>query len=322
MAPYRTVPPYVFTAAYLALSPANINQMPQLRRFSGDESGDGDLLQDWLDQFESVALLGGWGEHGKLVNLTTRLRGTAYAFYRLCSPEQRSSYPLRNVVQSDGRQSNLGPTITSRLEVGGVPTDALVDTALKKRFTPVKLTAIHTQMFHGRVQKEKESVEFAQTLRKLFNKTYSTVVCGEPEANSMGQTVLAIQFISGLRPELVGTDGNLDQLLVKTQFKEAKKKELAAGKITPPPKKPVNTPHQSAPARNTQIPRTSPANPGTQKPYPKARICFNCGMHGHLQRLSPYPRQQKSDHEVHGRNMVSHQLPMLKRKPCHSLQVP
>lgn len=32
-----------------------------------------------------------------------------------------------NVVQSDGLRSNLGPTITLRVEVGGVPTDALVD---------------------------------------------------------------------------------------------------------------------------------------------------------------------------------------------------
>ena len=146
--------------------------MPQLRSFNGEESGDGEIFQDWLEQFESVALLGGWSEHGKLVNLTTRLRGAAYAFYRSCSREQRSSYPF-------------------------------LVAALKKRFTPVKLTAIQTQMFHDRVQGAKESVdEFAQSLRKLFSKAYATTVHGEPEANSMGQTVLANQFISGLRPEL------------------------------------------------------------------------------------------------------------------------
>ena len=148
--PHVTVPLYAFPPTYLA---SHMSPMPQFRCFSGDESGDGDLFQDWLEQFESAALLGGWGEHGRLVNLTTRLSGTAYTFYRSCSPEQQSSYPL-------------------------------LVAALKKRFTPVQLTAIHTQTFHDRVQKEKESVnEFAQALRKLFNKAYSTVVRGEPEAN-------------------------------------------------------------------------------------------------------------------------------------------
>ena len=254
-----------------------MSQMPQFRCFSGDEHGDGDLFQDWLEQFEAVALLGCWGEHAKLVNLTTRLRGTAYAFYRSCSPEQRSSYP------------------------------SLV-AALKKRFTPVQLTAIHTQLFHDRVQGEKESVdEFAQALRKLFNKAYSTVVRGEPEANSMGQTVLANQFISGLRSDLksevVGTDGNLEQLLVKARFEEAKKRELAASKTTPPPKKSSAVPHQSAPAKSTAS--TTQADSGTQKSDPKSKACFNCGMHDHLQRSCPYPRRQKTDREAHGRNKAS-----------------
>ena len=38
--------------------------------------------------------------------------------------------------------------------------------------------------------------EFVQALKELFNKAYSTVVRGEPDANSMGQTVLANQFIA------------------------------------------------------------------------------------------------------------------------------
>jgi hypothetical protein len=194
-----------------------------------------------------------------------------------CSPEQRSSY-LSLVA------------------------------ALKKQFTPVQLTAIHTQLFHDRVQGEKESVdEFAQALRKLFNKAYSTVVRGEPEANTMGQTVLANQFISGsrtdLKSEVVGTDGNLEQLLVKARFEEAKKRELAASKTTPPPKKSSITPHQSAPAKSTAS--AAQANSGTQKLDPKSKACFNCGMHDHLQRSCPYPRRQKTDREAHGRNKAS-----------------
>ena len=84
--------------------------------------GDGETLQYWLKQFESVATL---GEHGKLVS---RLRGAAYSFYRSCTPKQWSSYPL-------------------------------LTAELKKRFTPVQLTAIQTQMFHNQVQGAKESVD-------------------------------------------------------------------------------------------------------------------------------------------------------------------
>ena len=58
----------------------------------------------------------------------------------------------------------------------------------------------------------KESVDdYTQALRKLFKKAYSTVLRGEPEADSMGRTVLANQFVSGLQMELkskvVGTEG-------------------------------------------------------------------------------------------------------------------
>ena len=51
----------------------------------------------------------------------------------------------------------------------------------------------------------------------------------------MGQSVLANQFVAGLRPELkakvVGSEGNMEQLLMKARFEEAKQKELA--RVTP-----------------------------------------------------------------------------------------
>ena len=47
----------------------------------------------------------------------------------------------------------------------------------------------------------------------------------------MDQSVLANQFVVGLRSELkakvVGNEGNLDHLLIKARFEEAKQKELA-----------------------------------------------------------------------------------------------
>ena len=113
-------------------------------------------------------MLAGWDEHAKLVNLTTRLRGAAYSFYRSCASEQRSNYKL--VVEE-----------------------------LTKHFTQVELTAIQSQCFHDRHKTAKESVDkFAQELKKLFHKAYSNLTRGGIEAEAMGQSVLANQFVSGL----------------------------------------------------------------------------------------------------------------------------
>ena len=43
--------------------------------------------------------------------------------------------------------------------------------------------------------------DFAQDLRKLYSRAYSTVTYANPEAEKVGQMVLANQFISGLWPE-------------------------------------------------------------------------------------------------------------------------
>ena len=72
----------------------------------------------------------------KLVHLMAALRGNARSFYRSCMPTQKGSYPQL---------------------VGD----------LKKRFIPVKLTALQTQMYHSRKQGAIETVDdFAQELRE------------------------------------------------------------------------------------------------------------------------------------------------------------
>ena len=202
------------------------------------------------------------------MNLTTRLRGTAYSFYRSCTPEQHSSYPLL---------------------VG----------ELKKRFTPVQLTVIQTQMFRDRQQGPKESVDdYTQALRKLFSKAYSSMLRG-PESNTMSQTVLANQFISGLRPDLkakvVGTEGKLEQLVMKARFEEAKKRELSTSRTAPLPRSDSCTPPSST-QRN--VPPISVSDP-------KSKTCYNCGLKGHMARSCPYPRQQKADKEARGRKDTS-----------------
>ena len=100
----------------IALPASVLGQLPQILCFSGNEQGEGETFSDWHEQFESIATLGRWEKHCKLVNLTTQLGGTAYSFYRSCSPEQWSIY------------------------------DLLV-TALQRRFTLVQLATVLTPLF-------------------------------------------------------------------------------------------------------------------------------------------------------------------------------
>ena len=148
-------------------------------------------MQDWIEHFESVATLAGWNDHFKLVHLASALRGTARAFYRSCTPAQKNNY---NLLVAE----------------------------LKKRFTPVQLTAVQTQLFHSRRQGAKESVDdFAQELRKLHSRAYAAATYANPEAEKVGQMVLTNQFISGLRPELqakvVGMEGSMDALVSESK---------------------------------------------------------------------------------------------------------
>ena len=108
----------------------------------------------------------------KLVNLVTRLRGEAYAFFKSCSAQECSSYEEMSA-------------------------------ALVKRFTPVRIQAIQSSLFHERKQGEKESVDsYAQALKVLFHKACPNTQRGSPEAESMGKAVLASQFAAGLIPEI------------------------------------------------------------------------------------------------------------------------
>lgn len=264
----------------VAFSPATslLGQLPPIQRFIGEDAGDGETFQEWHEQFESVAQLAGWTDQGKLVNLTTRLKGTAYSFYRSCSPEQRNSYPLL-VVE------------------------------LKRRFTPVRLTAIQTQLFHDRQQGAKETVDdYAQALRKLYKNAYSGVLRGGTEAEEMGQTVLANQFVAGLRPDLktrvVGTEGKLEQLLLKARFEEAKRRELTTFKNNQaPPRKPGGGSIPSPPTKNhhNHAQDSRPTSNNTGKLDRGSKNCFNCGLSGHMMRACPYPKPKKGDKESHGR---------------------
>ena len=103
-----------------------MSSLPPLGKFSGEnESESGEQFADWIEQFELVASAYRWDNHSKLVNLTTRLRGQAFAFYRSCNSPQWKD----------------------------------CDTLVKKRFTPVRLQAVQSSLFHDHRQKPNESVD-------------------------------------------------------------------------------------------------------------------------------------------------------------------
>ena len=144
-----------------------------------------------------------WTPRAKLLHLTSRLEKQAYAFYRSCSQQTRNSY------------------------------DKLTK-ELMKRFTPVRIQGVDSSLFHDRKQKTGESVDsYAQELRRLYQKAYPESMQGSEDAEKIGKTLLASQFLSGLHTEIkkrvTGSEHSCDieQLLVKSRFEEAKLAELS-----------------------------------------------------------------------------------------------
>ena len=96
-----------------------------------------------------------------------------------------------------------------------------------------------TQLFQDRRQGPDESVDdFAQERRRLYSKAYAGFTGGTPEADKVGQTVLASQFVAGLRPGLqakvVDMEGEMDQLVLRARFEEAKKPRIEDWQLQDP----------------------------------------------------------------------------------------
>ena len=215
----------VDTSASVTLSAALLaQQLPLLSKFSGEFGQPGvevETFQEWLEQFELVAAVGHWDQSAKLANLVTQLKGQAFAFFRSCAVEKRTDY-------------------------------ALLVAELKRRFTPVHLSAVQTSMFHDRKQGEKETVDsYAQDLRRLFHRAYPSSQRGGQEAKAIVQNVLTNQFVAGLLPaikvKVAGSEGHFEELLTKARFEEAKRRELSGGQRKSPGMDPrSNTSHQAA----------------------------------------------------------------------------
>ena len=192
-------------------------------------------LKEWLEQFELVARICRWDNPTRLANLVTRLQGEAYAFYKSCTPQQSSSYEE-------------------------------ISAALTKRFTPVRIQAVQSSLFHDRKQKEKESVDsYAQALWVLFYKAFPSAQRGSAEAEDMGKAVLSSQFVLGLLPEIkskvAGSEGDFDALLAKTRLEGAKLRDLILSQnliIVPPTKfQPIPLPLPARPLTPAPIPATA-----------------------------------------------------------------
>ena len=185
-------------------------QLPPIPNFTGDHmDGDGETFEEWLERLELVAATCHWDDRTKLVNIATRLRGSASRFYRTCSPQQRSDYTA-------------------------------LTTALTQRFIPVRIQAVQSSRFHERRQEAKETVDsYAQELRKLFYQAYSSA-SGTEGADRMGQSVLSYQFIAGLvsdlKRKLVGREGTFEQLPEVARFEEARIRDIGhLGGLRPRP---------------------------------------------------------------------------------------
>lgn len=117
-------------------------QLPPLSKYSGNESQTEEIFQEWLAQFELVAGVYKWTPQAKLIHLTTRLRGEAFAFYLSCSKQQKSDYDL--LVKE-----------------------------LTRRFMPICMQSVKTSLFHDRKQGDQETVDsYTQDLKSRFYKAY------------------------------------------------------------------------------------------------------------------------------------------------------
>ena len=256
------------------LPPLVTQQLPPLSKFTGESAEGGETVIEWLEQLELVAAACHWDESTKLVNLVTRLKGQAFAFYRSCDARKRNHY------------------------------SSLVE-ELKKRFTPVRIQAVQSSLFHDRKQKPGENVDmYAQELKFLFFEAYPLAQQVSAEAQDMGRSVLTNQFVSGLQTELksrlAGKEGGFEQMLTLARFEEAKIRDLHTsghhGGASGTSKKSGGGTTRT-PAGTSEPTQTSDSHVSQGSPTFR---CYECGKRGH--RARECPDRKRREKETPGRS--------------------
>jgi len=88
----------------------------------------------------------------------------------------------------------------------------------------VRLQAVQSNLFHQRKQE----------LKRFFYRAYPRAIQATKQAKGFGRSVLAHQFVAGLKRNLqtkaAGIEEGLEQLLVKARFEETKIRDLSSQK--------------------------------------------------------------------------------------------
>ena len=162
------------TSGPLWLATLLAHQLPPMEQFIGEDAAEsGETFQNWIEQLEMIASISHWNERTKLMNLTTHLRGQAYAFCKSCPEQQHKCY-------------------------------SALKGELTKRFTPEQLRAVQSGLFLDRMQRyPRETMDaYAQDLHRLFHLAYPQTQQGTEEAEDMGRSVLSYQFVAGLLQDI------------------------------------------------------------------------------------------------------------------------
>ena len=133
--------------------------------------------------------------------------------------------------------------------------------------------------------------EFAQAFKCLFRKAYPQAQINQ-EAETMGRGVLASQLVTGLRSDLkvrlAGLEGDVDHLLVRARFEEAKLLDLGNGVGKSQPEK-TGTLNRFIPAKGRTQPKPlSVLGMLNAKGSAPNNVCFSCGGSGHFARNCLY----------------------------------
>jgi len=150
--------------------------------------------------------------------------------------------------------------------------------------------------------------QYAQELRKLFYRAYPRTNQATEEAEGFGRSVLAYQFVAGLKrnlqSKLAGVEGDLEQLLLKAHFEEAKVRDLSSQSDQ---HLRSGTNPQGGSRRSTSAGQLGKITSGRSNPRDGTGRCFTCHGTGHYARNCPYkgrsaPTESQGRSSRQGRN--------------------